>query len=346
MKIALIHRYYSLKGAITPIVDASIKEYKRQNIDYALFSENLKGNEKTKPFLNAIKFYLNTLFEIRRKEFDLVLTHSYPVCFLRLFLKQPIILFIHNTGREESKGQKRSLYSKISAFFRALSFKFADKIIAVSDLVREVLIEEYNLDPKKIVTIYNGINAQLFRKINKINRRDKFIVLHRGTDTRKGFDLLIKWSEEIIKENPHVYFLILGKSPANFSDNISKHFKFIEWVDYKKMPEIYSSSDLVICPARYDPFPGVAIEAMSCEKPVLMSNMCGTKALVKQSKNGFVCDLQDFKEEIIRVSNINKKELNNIGRNARKTIMDSLNWQNIIKKQKKMFEETIAGMNN
>jgi len=341
MNIALVHRYYSLNGAITPIIDASIKEYNKQEIKYFLFSENLKGNENTRPFANAIKFYWNIFQEIKQKKFDLVVTHSYPVCFLRPFIKTPIVLFIHNTGREENKVEVSSFSAKISAFFRALSFRFADKLISVSDMTRNIILENYEINPKKVVTVHNGVNIDIFREVECNKDTKRFIILHRGTDARKGFDLVLSWSNSIIKKNPRIYFLILGKKNSIIPTKISNHFKFIEWVNYKAMPEMYSLSDLVISPSRYDPFPGVPLEAMACKRPVMMSDMCGTKDLIKQGKNGFVSNLKNFPEEIIKVSKLSRKELSEIGNNARRTIVKDLSWPNIIKKQRKVFKDVI-----
>jgi glycosyltransferase involved in cell wall biosynthesis len=333
MKIDIIHRYFTLPGAVTPIVSASIKQYKKQDIKYNLIYDK-KRSRLT--FLSSLKFYYYAIKKINKSDGALVLTHSYPICFLKKIIKKPIILVVHNTGWEEYRASK-SLKELISAFFRARAFKKADKLFAVSSMVKEILVKNYHVDKNKIVVINNGVDYKLFKPMKR-RKTKKFIILQRGTDKRKGFDLLIKWAPKIIENNKNVSFLVLGPK-KDIPEKLRHYFRFIEWVNYKDMPGVYNLADLVISPSRYDPFPGVVLEAMSCGRPVLMSNLCGTKELVEDGKNGFVSDLENFDKKILDV--IKRKDLDKIGKNARKTIIEKVPWEKVIKKQINEFNKLI-----
>jgi len=337
MKIDIVHRYYTLPGAIPPLISASIKEYKRQGVECNLIYD--KRNKPPRPFLGALSFYYHAIKKLKKSKGEIVLTHSYPICFFKKIIKKPIILVVHNTGWEEYRTSK-NFFGFVSAFFRAKSFKKADKLFAVSSMVKNILIKKYHIDKNKIVVIHNGVDYKLFKplKKKKNKKNKKFIILHRGTDKRKGFDLLIKWAPKIIESNKNVSFLILG-SKVNIPEELKPYFKFIKWVDYKEMPKIYNLADLVISPSRYDPFPGVVIEAMSCGRPVLMSDLCGTKELINDGKNGFVSKLRNFDKKIISI--MKRKDLKKIGENARKTIIKKLKWKDIIKKHINEFNNLL-----
>jgi glycosyltransferase involved in cell wall biosynthesis len=337
MKIDIVDRYYTLPGGVTFVVSASLKEYEKQGIKYNLIYDKRKSKLT---FLSALKFYYYAIKKIKKSGAALVLTHSYPICFFKKIIKKPIILVVHSTGWEEYDSSK-TLKGLISAFFRAKAFKKADKLFAVSSMVKEILIKNYHIDKNKVVVIHNGVNYKLFKPMKR-KKTKKFVILHRGTDKRKGFDLLIKWAPKIIKNNKNVSFLILGEK-VKIPRKLNHYFNFIESVKYEEMPKIYNLADLVITPSRYDPLCMVALEAMSCGKPVIVSNSTGAKELINEGKNGFISDLENFDKKIISV--MKRKDLDKIGKNARKTIIEKVPWEKVIKKQINEFNKLINQIN-
>jgi glycosyltransferase involved in cell wall biosynthesis len=58
---------------------------------------------------------------------------------------------------------------------------------------------------------------------------------------------------------------------------------FLGWIDAKKLPEIYSSADLLILPSKFDTFSCVVLEALSCGLPVVAYKSKGPKDIITEN---------------------------------------------------------------
>ncbi|MBU1132726.1 DEAD/DEAH box helicase, partial [Patescibacteria group bacterium] len=67
--------------------------------------------------------------------------------------------------------------------------------------------------------------------------------------------------------------------------------------------KIYASGDLLIMPAIYEPFGNVCLEALASGIPVLISEFCGAKEVIKEKINGMVIrDLKNPRELAEQIS--------------------------------------------
>jgi glycosyltransferase involved in cell wall biosynthesis len=77
---------------------------------------------------------------------------------------------------------------------------------------------------------------------------------------------------------------------------------------------------------------------MSCAKPVIASNMGQISAVIKDNKNGLLTDnrIDDIVEKILKCKN-NPNFSENIGNQARKTVIDYYNWDRAVKQTEEML---------
>jgi glycosyltransferase involved in cell wall biosynthesis len=65
--------------------------------------------------------------------------------------------------------------------------------------------------------------------------------------------------------------------------------RFVGWVEYADIPELFAAADALVLPSRWDPFPVAVLEAMASGLPVLGSDACGSvRERVRHGENGFV----------------------------------------------------------
>lgn len=104
--------------------------------------------------------------------------------------------------------------------YRALGRMF-DQIYAVSERVRNYCILEDGVDPHKVVTVYNGIDFELFASGDPVDAvisslrsgGASHIVAAVGNIRRvKGFDVLLQAASIVLKEFPRAVFLIIGNT--------------------------------------------------------------------------------------------------------------------------------------
>jgi len=88
---------------------------------------------------------------------------------------------------------------------------------------------------------------------------------------------------------PNLEMVIAGTGPAlDQLKNEMPEARYLGWVEQKNLPQVYSSSDLLILPSKFDTFGCVIIEAMSCGLPVLAYDTKGPKDIIENGENGYL----------------------------------------------------------
>lgn len=194
------------------------------------------------------------------------------------------------------------------------------KVICNSKLVRDDIARRFQLDPEKLVVIYNGVDTHAFHPDVRHNTlREKLnipltspVLAYVGSGfTRKGVAIALK----AIVAHPDIHLLIAGKDKhaSRFVKlahqlGIEARTHFLGAVGDIKT--VYGSADALILPTLYDPFPNVCVEALACGLPLLTSTQCGAAEWIREDENGWVVDALDVEGYQLAI----KKWL--VGRNA------------------------------
>lgn len=229
-----------------------------------------------------------------------------------------------------------SKYKKnIYAFVEKILSIPTDKIINISNYEQNQAIK-YGLNKNKMVMIYNGVEDKVNKSNLKLNwDRNKINLLFVGRlDRQKGLDLFLDVYNKIKLENIHLY--VIGASILdNNLPQSTKYVTYLGWVDNKDIDAYYQACDAVIMPSRWEGFGLVAIEAMRNSKPVIASNMGALPELIKNNINGYIFDIKNDKVLKEILLNINKNELQVLGKQARliylKNFTDLIFIKNIYK---------------
>lgn len=183
----------------------------------------------------------------------------------------------------------------------------ADKIIATSEIERQDLLDE-GLPLGKIVIRYNGVDVDRsgmhgvrgsFRAKWAIPPADKLISFLSRLIPRKGADTLI---EAFAKACPQSGTLVIAgpegepgyvgylKKCAE-ENRVEDRVIFTGPVYDAEKVALYSDSDIFVLASRYENFANVVAEAVACDIPVIVSNMCGIHSLV-DGRAGIVTSVQ------------------------------------------------------
>ena len=215
-----------------------------------------------------------------------------------------------------------------------------DCIIAVSNAVKDNLLNSYQFPAEKICLHYEFIDTDLQSETNGAVTQstlqmgnDDFVIGAGGTpEWRKGIDLLIPLALKLIENYPDFKFKIAWLG-ADEDDHQVKHllydiqkcgiadkFSFIKNTD--KPLAVIDLFDVFISLSREDPFPLIALEAAFLQKPVIaFENSGGMPELLKQGA-GFTVpylDLAKAAEVIFNLSN-DTALLNKTGTRAKELI--------------------------
>lgn len=195
----------------------------------------------------------------------------------------------------------------ISSWAEKTAFEAASAIIAVSDGMRADVLAAYpDVDPKKVVTIRNGVDTTRFTPNRDSSVAEKYGVTGRyaifvGRITRqKGLvHLLRAW-----KNVPAEYGLVIaatspdevgiGKEVADLITELQNSRKNIWWIKdmlpHTELTAMLTGADLFICPSIYEPLGIVNLEAMGCETAVLAARVGGIPEVVADKETGELVD--------------------------------------------------------
>lgn len=181
----------------------------------------------------------------------------------------------------------RWLFYKYVLFF----YRQMDALVTVNPYFIDVLEKSYHFSRSKVTYIPNVVSSQKFYPMSlneSMNGRlhfqlplDKFIVLCAGQlQKRKGiFDFI-----EIAKQMPDIHFVWAGdfsfgkisqdyESIKQLIANPPENVTFLGLVDRNNMNLLYNACDMMILPSFEELFPMTILEAMNCQKPILVRQL-------------------------------------------------------------------------
>jgi glycosyltransferase involved in cell wall biosynthesis len=249
--------------------------------------------------------------------------------------------------------------------FKDKDFKnilFADLIITYSDYAKNKL---NSIGFKNVKRVYPGINLEEYKKTEKNEdlmrsknlTKSDFVINFTGEYTRGGaIDLVIDSFIEITKKIPNAK-LALAVRIKNVKDaekkkevvekikknNLADRVCFFDDGSYL-MPPVYNLCDISLFPVsnmkgKFD-VPLAVIEAMACEKPIIISDLPILREFANQ--NNSVIIPKENKEALVKAildlsENPAKRE--EIGKNARKFVEDNFDLKNIAEIYRKIYEK-------
>ena len=244
-----------------------------------------------------------------------------------------------------------SYSNSIKKFYNSIMLK-SKLIIGGSNFIFDHINENYkdfiNIKKSKLMVIFRGINLEYYnpknvsenKKNNLISRwkvnKENFIFLLPGRLTSwKGQDVFIEALNILLLDynKTNFYAIILGSDQGRnvYSKKLlglvqryqlGRKIGFSS--NYKEMPVAYAISDAVISSSiKPEAFGRVAVEAQAMQKPIIASNIGGSKETILDGKSGFLYKSDDPRElakVLNNVMELDKEALYSIGNEGRKNV--------------------------
>ena len=282
--------------------------------------------------------------------------------FASLLTRRVFVTTFHGTYNFKSKFKK---------FYNSVMLK-AKLTIAGSNFIFTHINENYNeylSKEKKLRVIFRGINVDYYNPKNisilkqeKLKQEwklssNKFTIILPGRLTYwKGQEKFIEALNILIEDYNFTNFqaIILGsdqgrkvytKKLINLVEryNLNKKIKFISHC--KEMPLAYSLADVIVS-ASIEPeaFGRISVEAQSMGKPIIASNIGGSKETIVNKKTGFLYKYDDPRElakSLNTVIQLSPEELKSIGNEGRKNITKKFDVETMCQSNLKEYRRLI-----
>ncbi|TLX70967.1 glycosyltransferase [Labilibacter sediminis] len=206
------------------------------------------------------------------------------------------------------KSFKDDLSSRIHAKKRLVWKKANLNAVSCSNWLGSIAQESSLLRQKKISSIPNPINTQVFSpKDSKKCReelglpKDKKLLLFGAaniSDPRKGSKYLIESLNILDQKHPHLKdefeLVVFGKSNKKqlkrFPFKVNS-MKFISCTD--ELVKLYSAADAFVLPSLQDNLPNTVMESLACGVPVIGFRVGGVPEMIEHQKSGFLAEARD-----------------------------------------------------
>jgi len=192
-----------------------------------------------------------------------------------------------------------------------------------------------------------GVDTFRFRNL-KFERSEKTVffvsVLDRFHEY-KGLDILLKAIKILKEESEEVILWVGGQGERmrNYIEmtrklDIEKEVKFFGYLPENKLIELYNRCSCFVLPSKssiQEGFGIVALEALSCETPVVVSKLVGVAEDVERFRCGFAVEPNEYEiaDAILSLSDSRVK----MGKRGRRLILKKYSWDSIVTKIEKIY---------
>ena len=235
----------------------------------------------------------------------------------------------------------------------------ADRIMVVCNRY-QVQILQMGVPAAKLYKIYNSADTNEFLSKDRITARktlglpqDGLFIGFSGKfssdhDGRKGIDIFGKVIEMVPPElQSTVRFAITGPGWADIPHRLAvraDRMHYLSFIDRDKMPDFYNALDIYLVTARVEGGPMPVVEAMSCGIPVISTPVGMVPDFIRNDLNGMIIDHDDVPGMIAAIQRLSAdaRLRKQIGEQARKTIVDNLQWRITVPGMNGLYDFPVA----
>jgi glycogen synthase len=208
-----------------------------------------------------------------------------------------------------------------------LTYQHAHHLFCVSRQIKASLMQDYGLPAEKITVTGSSANfAHVYAGEKQFGSKQ---MMFNGSDfERKGGDLVLSAFRQVREVIPEATLVIFGAKVPIVEEGIKNpgHIRSRE-----EMQRYLLETDLVLAPARCDPFPVFPMEAMSFGVPCIVSGCDGNPDIVDNGLNGVLIENPTpdaLAQKMLLLLN-QPATLQAMSEQARRKIQTTLNWQRV-----------------
>ncbi len=281
-------------------------------------------------------------------EFDLIHAHDWLTYLAGIAAKEltgkPLVVHVHATSYD--RGDEKHIDTRVLDI-ETRGMMAADRVVTVSDLTRNIVINKYGIDPAKVVTVHNAVDFSGREDIT-VERgvKDKVVTFLGRITFQKGPEYFIDAAAKVLKRTKNVRFVMAGsgdmmnraiKQVARLGISDRFHFTgFLRGADVQKM---FALSDVYIMPSVSEPFGISPLEAMRTGVPSIISHQSGAAEILKYALKVDFWDVDALADDIYAL--VSYPALTEFASKQGYDEVNELKWNGATAKLKKVYESLI-----
>ena len=283
-----------------------------------------------------------------KEEFDIIHAHdwlTYPAGIAaRRASGKPLVIHVHATDFDRSGGKVNPTVFEIEK----MGMHLADKIIAVSNLTRNTVIEKYGINPEKVVTVYNAVDPLPDHEKLQLKRgiTDKVVTFLGRVTLQKGPEYFVQAAYKVLKKMDNVRFVMAGSGELlekmihwTSALGISDRFHYTGFLKGDDVTRMFSISDVYVMPSVSEPFGISPLEAMQSNVPSIISHQSGVAEILKYAFKVDFWDVDALADAIYGL--LNYPSLSEMFKKYGVEEVNNMKWENSGKKVHSIYQEFV-----
>lgn len=225
-------------------------------------------------------------------DFDVIHAHDWHTYYAGIAAQRvsgkPLVVHIHATEFDRTGEDVNTIVFDIEK----TGMMAADRVIAVSNLTRNTVINRHGINPDKVFVVHNAIEpVEKPESVNVQKAVKEKVVTFLGRITfQKGPEYFIEVAHKILQRDRNVRFVMAGsgdmlnkmiKRVAKLK--IADRFHFTGFLKGEAVDRMFALSDVFVMPSVSEPFGLVPLEAMRTNVPVIVSRQSGVAEILKHA---------------------------------------------------------------
>ncbi len=243
------------------------------------------------------------------EEFDIIHCHDWMTFGAGIRAKQkkhkPLVLHVHATEHDRTGGHKVNQYVYD---MERHGMHNSDKIIAVSNMTKNKIVENYGINPEKISVVHNAVDfsQHCFDENFEIKKNDKVVLFLGRITLQKGPDYFVYSAKKVLEQEKNVKFVIAGSGDMEpfiiekaAELGISDRVLFAGFLNQDDVERAYKMADIYVMPSVSEPFGITTLEALKNKTPAIVSKQSGVSEVIRHCLKVDFWDVDEISNKII-----------------------------------------------
>ncbi|MBC7459616.1 glycosyltransferase family 4 protein [Candidatus Saccharibacteria bacterium] len=299
---------------------------------------------------------------VTKKQFDAIHAHDWLTMEAGIRAKQltnaPLIVHVHATEFDRAGGNRGN---PIVHEIEYQGLMIADRIIAVSDITKQIIVREYGIPADKVEVMHNAIDVDSFNDGYQYDNRtyryleglkdEGYTVISAVTrfTIQKGLEYLVRAVAKANQRYDRIALLLAGDGEqrdeliALASElGISDKIFFTGFVRGKQWRDAYSVSDIFVMSSVSEPFGLTALEAAHHDNALIITKQSGVSEVLNSIFTYNFWDVDRLADQIVGIATSDAL------RNSLKVNVTheyaQLSWNDVAKKCMKLYDRSLVGV--
>lgn len=281
-------------------------------------------------------------------QFDIIHAHDWLTYLAGIAAKQvsgkPLVVHVHATSYDRASDD--NIDTRVLDL-ETRGMRAADKVMAVSELTRNICINKYGISPDKVVAVHNAVDFSGRKNIQaERGVQDKVVTFLGRVTYQKGPEYFIEAAAKILKRCDNVRFVMAGsgdmlnkciRQVARLG--ISDRFHFAGFLRGAEVQKMFALSDVYMMPSISEPFGISPLEAMQTYVPSIISKQSGCAEILKYALKTDFWDVDAMADAIYGL--LNYPALSDFAAREGYDEVNAIKWNSVAAKIKGIYEQVI-----